>query len=393
MNCESLRGLLDESTIRRLNEVAHDLAQSDDFHDPIAWRKAIPSLAAIDLPHHLGGTPLSVVQMMSIFRTFGRLSLDLRDVPGLGHGRMLNLPACGDRFSSTLLNVASGESFIAICITEESSGTDLRALKTTATRTLNGYELSGEKCFVARLQQADAFIVFARVAEKQETQDKLTAFLIDAQTPGLSIRDIPSLGLNGISWGALRLDRVFVPCARRIGAERRGSVLFSEHFSYWRCAMAAAATGAAESALDKAKERLHSRTVFAAPIGRFSHLQQQYAIHAARLHMAWLLIVDAAARIDSNEDCYVDSAMAKAETVEICIDAVQWSMHIHGAYGYSLTAGLEKPLRDLLGLRIADGTTDVLRSQVARGLLGEDLYTQQIGRSTTRTPTSERRLW
>ena len=390
MNCESLKGLLDESTMRQIGELGEDWKHSDKFHNPIAWRQAIPRLAAIDLPHHFGGAPLSAAQMMSVFREFGRLSLDLRDVPGLGHGRMLSAPSYGDRFASTLLKIASAESFVAVCITEEGGGTDLRALKTTATRTSDGYQISGEKCFVARLRQADLFIIFARATQEQQ---KLTAFLVDAQAPGLAIRDVASLGLHGVSWGALSLDRVFVPHARRIGEDGQASALFSEHFAYWRCAMAAAATGAAQAAMDKTKQRLHSRTVFSAPIGRFSHLQQEYAIHAARLHMAWLLILNAATRIDSKEDCYLDSAMAKAETLEICLDAVLWSMQVHGAYGYSSAAGLEKILRDLLGLRTADGTTDVLRSQVARGLLSEDLYAQQLGRSFTRTATSERHLW
>lgn len=390
MRQESLRHLLDESIIRRIDEVAQSTRQSEDFHSPIAWRKAIPQLAAIDLPSQFGGAPLSAAQMMSIFRAFGRLSLDLRDVPGLGHGRILALPCCGDRFAPMLHKIARAESFAAICVTEELGGTDLRALRTTATRVHGGYELTGEKCFVARLRQADIFIVFARSFGPEQG---LTAFLVDASAPGIVIRDVSSLGLKGISWGALKLDRVFVPSAQRIGEEGQGLVLFSQHFVYWRCAMAAVATGAAEAAMDMAKCRLHHRTAFSFPIGRFTHLQQQYAIHAARLHMVWLLIADAAARIDGDQDSYVDAAMAKAEAIEICLEAVQWSMLVHGAHGYSPAAGLEKTLRDLLGLRIADGTTDVLRSQVARGLLSEELYVQSLGRPIKRSQTPERTLW
>ena len=70
----------------------------------------------------------------------------------------------------------------------------------------------------------------------------------------------------------------------------------------------------------------------------------------------------------------------KAEAVEIAIDSVEWAMQIHGAKGYTTEVDLEKRLRDLLGLRIADGATDVLRGQVARGLLGDALYEQSLGR-------------
>ncbi|KHK52068.1 hypothetical protein PI87_19740 [Ralstonia sp. A12] len=390
MHQDSFKNVLDEPLTHRINEVAQTLNESEDFHSPIAWRNAIPQLAAIDLPVRFGGSPLTTMQMMSVFRTFGRLSLDLRDVPGLGHGRMLTLPADSDSFAPFVHRIANAKSFLAICVTEESAGTDLHALQTTAVRVPGGYELTGAKSFVARLRQADIFIIFAR---HPEWKQGLTAFLVETNARGISIRDIASLGLKGISWGAVTLDRVFVPDAQRIGEEGQAFALFSQHFTYWRCAMAAAATGAAEVAMEKAKERLHRRTAFWAPIGRFSHLQQQYAIHASRLHMAWLLINEAASRIDGGHDSYVDAAMAKAEAVEICLEAVQWSMQVHGAHGYSVVAGLEKTLRDLLGLRIADGTTDVLRGQVARGLLSEELYARSIGRPVKRSQTIERNLW
>ncbi|WP_426683818.1 acyl-CoA dehydrogenase family protein [Xanthomonas translucens pv. undulosa] len=110
--------------------------------------------------------------------------------------------------------------------------------------------------------------------------------------------------------------------------------------------------------------------------------------------MAWLLTQNTARRIELKQYSYVDAAMAKAESVEASLAAVQWSMLVHGAYGYSAEAHLEKSLRDLLGLRIADGTTDVLRGQVARGILGEELYSLSIGRDVNLfSPARERQLW
>lgn len=158
--------------------------------------------------------------------------------------------------------------------------------------------------------------------------------------------------------------------------------------------MAAAAIGAAQMALDRCKERLQNRQAFDGPIGRFTHLQQEYARHAARLYMAWLLVQSTALRLDKQAYCYIDAAMAKAESVEVAIAAVQWAMSIHGAEGYCVSTGLEKILRDLLGLRIADGTPDVLRGQVARGLLGETLYSHSLGRqAVSQKWPRERQLW
>lgn len=369
------------------------LKDSERLHDPLIWRESIPALASLGYQNINGSNirSLSIGNLMDAYRFFGSISLDLRDVPGLGHGRIFQLPKQSSQFAAQLSNIASAKSFAAICITEEQGGSDLHAIKTTAERKAGGYELNGRKKFVGRLRQADIYIVFAKTTD---TSHGLSVFYIDSSHPSLAVSDDNAMGLRGVSWGQLDLENVWIPTKNRIGGEGQGFSLFSSHFSFWRCAMAAAAIGAAESALEKAKLRLHHRSAFSAPIGRFTHLQQEYAKHASRLYMAWLLVQSTARRIELKQYSYIDAAMAKAESVEAAIASTQWSMLAHGAYGYSAEANLEKTMRDLLGLRIADGTTDVLRGQVARGLLGEDLYALSIGRHVNSNSfRRERKLW
>lgn len=370
---------------------AERLRGTTDFHAPLVWRSLIPELAALDFhKRHATDVLSSTLQLMDVFRFFGRLSLDLRDVPGLGHGRLLSLVG-HHHFDEPLNRIASGVSFAAVCITEASGGSDLHSLRTVAVRHGDGYLLNGRKQFVSRLRQADFYIVFAKLADLDHG---LTVFLVPALTEGLVVEDIPALGLTGCSWGALALDEVYVPRSQRVGGEGQGFSLFSAHFTYWRCAMAAAAIGAAEAALDAARLRLQTRMAFDGPIGRFTHLQQEYAKHASRIYMAWLLVQNTSTRIDRKLHSYVDAAMTKAESLEAAIAAVQWAMLVHGAEGYAVNSELGKSCRDLLGLRIADGTTDLLRGQVARGLLGEQLYSQSLGRDCDFQPhMRERQLW
>ncbi|MDC8640344.1 acyl-CoA dehydrogenase [Xanthomonas hortorum] len=363
------------------------------LHDPLAWRIAVPELASLDYKWEKSGrnTPLNTPRLMDVFRFLGSVSLDLRDVPGLGHGRVFLASKKTNQFKNQLENIASSKSFAAICITEDGGGTDLHSIKTTAVRKNDRYEISGQKKYVARLRQSDIYIVFANVIGLEQG---LTAFLINRSDSAIEVTDIKAMGLRGISWGQLDLNNISIPLNNRIGGEGQGFTIFSIHFSFWRCAMAAAAIGAAQGALNDAKNRLQNRYAFSGKIGRFTHLQQEYAKHASRLHMAWLLIQSTAQRIEQKQYSYVDAAMAKAESVEAAIAAVQWSMLAHGAFGYSSEANLEKTLRDLLGLRIADGTTDVLRGQVARGLLGEELYALSLGREVNDfSPARERQLW
>lgn len=140
---------------------------------------------------------------------------------------------------------------------------------------------------------------------------------------------------------------------------------------------------------------MKSRQAFGGPIGRFSHLQLGLARHVAELRMAWLLVTDAAARLDARDIAVSEAAMAKAEAIERALAAVEWAMNVFGAAGYDRDTGLEKRYRDLAGLRVADGTTDVLRGQVARSILGERLYEQGLGRDGAETELNDipRRLF
>jgi alkylation response protein AidB-like acyl-CoA dehydrogenase len=383
--------IFSDELVKKIFSCVERLRDTADFHAPLVWRSLVPELASLDLHHdHATDPSISTFQLMDVFRFFGGLSLDLRDVPGLGHGRLLNLVG-RHHFEEPLGRIASGVSFAAVCITEVSGGSDLHSLRTVAKRHTEGYLLNGRKQFVSRLRQADYYIVFAKLADLDHG---LTVFLVPAITQGVVIEDIPALGLTGCSWGGLELKDVYVPRSQRVGGEGQGFSLFSTHFGFWRCAMAAAAIGSAQSALNAARLRLQMRTAFDGPIGRFTHLQQENAKHAARIHMAWLLVQSTAMRMDHKLHSYVDAAMSKAESIEAAIAAAQWALLVHGAQGYAQSSGLGKICRDLLGLRVADGVTDVLRGQVARGLLGEQLYNQSLGRvCDAQSPIRERQLW
>lgn len=117
------------------------------LHDPLAWRKAIPELASLGYKGSSSSqhAALSARSLMEAFRFFGSISLDLRDVPGLGHVRIFLASKKEKQFNVQLSNIASAKSFAAICITEEDCGSDLHAIKTTATRKDGGYAINGQK--------------------------------------------------------------------------------------------------------------------------------------------------------------------------------------------------------------------------------------------------------
>lgn len=368
------------AVIDSINLVKSELCGSQECNSPLEWRRRTASsgLPGLDLPHRVGGKQWSARQMAYIFALLGRIDLDLRDVPGGGHSRIL-LASKQRKYDWILSNVSKAQEFFAVTITEPNAGSDINNIQTIATPVSEGYQITGRKLYVARILEASHLIVFAKV-DRSELEKPITVFILSRDTPNIRFEELKGMGLNGTSFGGLHLDKVFVPNSMRVGGEGQGFSLFTEHFTYWRSAMAAAAIGCAQGALEKAIKHLQNREAFGGPIGRFTHLQQEFAEHLSKIHMVWLLILSVMERIDNRLPAYVDAAMAKAEAVETALRAVEWSMKVFGARGYIDQIDLEKRFRDLLGLRIADGTTDVLRGQVARAVLGDGLYDLSLGR-------------
>lgn len=370
--------------------------QRHEAWNPVALRahQDLADWAGLDLAPRVGGAAWGASDMARLFRECGRRDVELRDLIGAGHARLLALAATR-RFDPVLSAVAKSAAYCAIAITEPDAGSDLRALATAARPVDRGYVLDGIKQYISRISECTHFIVFAAV-QRVAQEPSISAFLVPRDAPGLATEAMRPSGLATVSWGRVHLRRTRVPIAARIGGEGEGFSLFRHHFCYWRTMIAAVAIGSAQAAIDQTAGWMKSRHVFGAPIGRFSHLQQTMAHWIARLRMAWLLAESVAEQIDNRVWPVADAAMLKAEAIEAALGATEWAMTVFGGAGYDTATGLEKRYRDLLGLRIADGTSDVLRSQVARAFLGERLYDLSMSRAPSDGRASDsqsRRFW
>lgn len=358
------------------------LRRTGDFISPRVWRKqtATAGLPALDLPQKYGGLNWPPSKMLEVFKHAGRHNLNLRDVVGGAHVRPL-LKSNHPSIRKIVEQVARGEGYIAIAITEPDVGSNVTGIKSTARKVNGGYLLSGTKRFNARLDQASHVIVFTQSASSKP--GKLSVFVLPMDTPGLEVERLKAHGLLGNSYGGLRFKDLFVPHNQLIGEDGEGMSVFFEHFIYWRLMQTAAAIGTGEQALEQMAERLKSREAFGRPIGRFTHLQQPLGQHHTELQMAYSLAKEAAGLLDEGDYAGARSVVAglKAEGVEISLNAVDAATRAFGGEGYSDRVDLDDRLRDLNGLRIADGTTDVMRMEVVRQVYGEDLWDMAVTHS------------
>ncbi len=363
----------------KIDQLAEELRQRKQFHSPVAWRRGGASfgLPGLDLPKDVGGGGWSTSATVEVFRHAGRHNLNLRDVVGGAHGRPLSKsrsPIAKD----VLRDVIDGEAYIAVAITERGAGTDMKQMKSRAVRSGSGFKLTGRKLWNARLREATHVVIYTLAANG--VAGERSAFLIPINHPGLRIVDRYAHGLTGNSFGGLEFDDMFVSSEHLLGEDGDGGKIFAEHFQYWRLMQAASAIGCGESALDQMAKRIQDRHAFGGPIGRFTHLQQPLGEYSTKLKMAMALTREAAALIDDGE--YESAAPLvngiKAEGVETALAACDAAMRAHGAMGYSRNVDLGDRVRDLMGLRIADGTTDVMRMSVVKETYGTPLWVMAV---------------
>ncbi|WP_182871198.1 acyl-CoA dehydrogenase family protein [Rhodopirellula sp. JC639] len=362
-----------------IDKLAKELQAEDKLTSPKEWRRrgARFGLPGLDLPTSAGGSDWSAEQMLEVFRHAGRYNLNLRDVVGGAHGR----PAIkleSDFAKAAVHDLINGRAYFAVAITEEGAGTHTKNIQSRAIRDDEGFRLTGSKLWNARLRQATHVVLYVQAANGRP--GKQTAFLLPINHPGLDIVDRYAHGLTGNSFGGLKFDQMYVGPEHLIGEDGDGGDLFEEHFLYWRLMQSAAAIGCGERALEVMAERIREREAFGGPIGRFTHLQQPIGEQLTKLRMALALSREAARYFDQGNYDAAEPLVngIKAEGVEFALEACDAAMRAHGALGYSREVDLGDRVRDLMGLRIADGTTDVMRMTVVRDAYGHDLWQMAI---------------
>jgi len=362
-----------------IDKTASELREGDDFLNPRVWRQKTASfgLPGLDLPVEYGGSAWPATKILEVFRHAGTHNLNFRDNVGGAHVRPL-LKSKNPEVLDIVRQVASGNAYIAIAITEPDVGSNVSGINSISKKVDGGYELTGAKRFNARLEQATHVIIFTQ--DTNGIEGKLNVFVMPIDTPGLIVESLEAHGLTGNSYGGLNFENLFVPESHRIGEDGEGLRIFFEHFLYWQLMQTAAAIGTGENALQQMADRIKTREAFSGPIGRFTHLQQPIGQHTTELRMARALALEAAEMIDRGDYTNARPLICglKAEGVEISLNAVDAAARAFGGEGYSNRVDLGDRLRDLNGLRIADGTTDVMRMEVVRHTFGEEFWEMAV---------------
>ena len=269
-----------------------------------------------------------------------------------------------------LVPLAKGEMLGAFCLSEPQAGSDASNLKTQAIENGDFYVLNGTKSWVTNGGEAGVYLVMATTGENNGRKE-ISAFLIEGETEGLAVSSVEhKMGQRASKTTEMNLTDVKVPKENLLGGVGNGLKVAFSSLDNGRIGIAAMSVGIAQAALEEAASYAKDRNAFGHPIAEFQAIQFKLADMKTNTEAARLLTLRAAAMKDANHaQTGIYASMAKLFASEnankVCADAVQ----IHGGNGYSRHYNVEKYYRDARITTIYEGTSEIQRIVISRGIL------------------------
>jgi alkylation response protein AidB-like acyl-CoA dehydrogenase len=267
----------------------------------------------------------------------------------------------------TVPRLVSGQAYGSLAITEPDAGSDVSAIRTTATPTDDGYELSGAKTFITTGDRADIIVCFASV-DRSRGRDAVTALVVEGDRAGLTTgQPLLKAGMHGSSTAELFFDRVLVPAANRLGAEGSAWSVVMGSVVKSRISAAAQGVGIARAAYGRtlaALARLHGTQVPADVIARLAAVR-------GRILRGCLLLRSVARRVDiAGTATTGEIGMMKQTCTELGFTVALECADLLGGYGDLAAIGVERAVRDAAVTQIYDGTNDIQRLLIGREIAG-----------------------
>ncbi len=257
----------------------------------------------------------------------------------------------------------------ALATTEPNAGSDAASIQTTARRVDGGYVLDGQKTWISNGGVAELYVVFATV-QRGSGHRGITAFLLHRDDEGLSFgQPMRKMGQRAILNTELFLSDCLVAEDRRLGEEGEGFRGLMEVFDRSRVTLSAAATGLARAALEYATQYAKEREQFGRPIAEHQAVAFRLADMALRVDASRLLTWRAAHLLDAGRTATTEAAMAKLHASETAMFCTWAAVQTLGGMGYSREYPVEKWMRDAKLEEIEEGTSDIQRLVISRGIL------------------------
>jgi len=356
------------------NELAPNAEKWDDekFLDRAVFEKAAKlGFMGIYLEEEYGGTVLSRLDSALVFEQLAR--------GDISHTAMITIHNMAswmvDRYGSDDLRaryvpkLTSAELIASYCLTEPGAGSDAASLSTKAVKDGDDYILNGTKTFISGAGWSDVYVVMARTSD--DGARGISTFVVEKGMPGLSFgANERKMGWNAQPTAQVIFEDCRVPAANRVGAEGDGFKFAMSGLDGGRINIGCCSLGGAQAALDAAIEYTKDRKQFGKAISEFQNTQFKLADMATELEASRMMIYRAANMLDNKlPNAGAACAMGKRFATDLASKIANDALQLHGGYGYLSEYGMERIVRDLRVNQILEGTNEIMRVIISRGML------------------------
>jgi acyl-CoA dehydrogenase len=350
------------------------VAETDEIPEELINDMRELGLFGMCIPEEYGGLGLTMEEEVSITFDLAWTSPAFRSLIGTNNGigsQGLIIDGTAAQKEKYLPRLASGELIASFALTEPDAGSDAASLSTSAIRDGDIYILNGTKRYITNAPEAGIFTVMARTNSTIKGSGGISAFLVEAGTPGLILgkRDI-KMGQKGAHTCDVILQDCRVPLANLIGAkEGLGFKTAMKVLDKGRLHIAAVCVGAAERMLADALAYAMQRNQFGKPISDFQLIQAMLADSKAELYAARSMVIDAARKRDDGDDISTEASCCKLFASEMCGRVADRAVQIHGGSGYVADYAIERFYRDVRLFRIFEGTSQIQQLLIAKNMI------------------------
>jgi len=360
----------------RLIPIEEQVEREDRIPEEVVQEMREMGLFGLTIPEAYGGLGLNTEEECRVVLELGRAAPAFRSVIGTNNGigsQGLVMDGTEEQKAHYLPKLASGEVIGSFALTEPDAGSDAGSLRTRADRDGEHFVLNGTKRYITNAPQAQLFTVFARTDPERAGARGVSAFLVAADTPGISLGP-PNRKMG--QQGAHVCDVIFDDCRVHermlIGGperEHQGFATAMKTLDRGRIHISALAVGTAERLIDDALAYAAERRQFGQAIGEFQLVQAMLADSRAEAYAGRCMVLDAAARRDRGEDATQLASCCKLYCTEMVGRVADRAVQIHGGAGYMDEYAVSRLYRDVRLFRLYEGTSQIQQLVIARDML------------------------
>jgi acyl-CoA dehydrogenase len=360
----------------RLVPLEDKVAEDDAVPDEIREELRELGLFGYALPEEYGGLGLTMEEEVQLAFELGQTSPAFRSLLGTNNGiggQGLVMDGTQEQKQRYLPRLAAGEIIGAFALTEPEAGSDAASLRTSARRDGDSYVLNGTKRYITNAPEAGLFTVFARTDPKTTDAKGVSAFLVEAGTPGLSLGKLDKkMGQRGAHTCDVIFEDCRVPASALLGGvEGQGFKTAMKTLDRGRLHISAVSVGVAERLIRDSLNYAMERKQFGKPIAEFQLVQAMLADSRTEAYAARCMVMDAARRRDAGENVNTIAGCCKLFATEMVGRVADRAVQIHGGAGYVSDYAVERFYRDVRLFRLYEGTSQIQQLVIARNMIRE----------------------